>query len=107
VFSAEDRTIGIVIERDQILSPEKRYLSLRGQENAECASKALRPGFDGAQWRYRPVRASDEVAHFATPDNDIGGIEIHRVLRLIACAHDVSPILFVCQCERGAKHPTC
>ncbi len=69
VLGAEHRSVSIVIERDQLLSPEERDLRLGWQQDAECASQALRPCLDGAERRCRPVELSDESPHLAAADD--------------------------------------
>src|SRR3954468_24910592 len=63
VLSPEHRTISVVVDRNELRSPEQNDLCLRRQQDADRAAQALRPALDRAERRARPVFRTDEGAH--------------------------------------------
>ena len=67
MLGAEHRAIGVVVDRNELRSPEENDLRLRRQQDADRAAQALRPALDGAERRVRPLFRADEGAHFTAP----------------------------------------
>jgi hypothetical protein len=70
MLGAEDGTIGVVVETDELRSPEQNDLRLRRQQHADGAAQALRPGLDGAEGRTRPVEGAHPLPHLAAPGQE-------------------------------------
>ncbi len=67
MLRAEHGCIGVVVDRDELRTPEKDDLRPGRQQDADGAPQALRPGLHGAEGGRRPVVLADEVAHPAAP----------------------------------------
>src|SRR5262249_57671118 len=67
----EDRSVGVVVEDDELRAPEEDDLGLGRQQRAEGAAEALRPGVKGAERRPRPVEAADPLAHLASAREEV------------------------------------
>ena len=63
MLRAEHRRIGIVVDRDELGTPEEDDLRLRRQQDADRAPEALRPRLHRTERRCRPVVRADALAH--------------------------------------------
>ena len=55
MLRAKHRRIGVVVDRDELGTPEENDLRLRRQQDADRAPEALRPRLHGTERRRRPV----------------------------------------------------
>src|SRR5882724_1419334 len=62
---AEYRTVGVVVERDQLRPPPDHHRDRGAEAEAECAPQGGRPAFDGAERRRRPVDGAHERRRLA------------------------------------------
>ena len=65
MLRAEDGTVGVVVEDDELRAPEQDDLGLRRQQHAERAAQTLRPGVRIAGRRLRPIEGAHARTHFA------------------------------------------
>ena len=66
MLRAERRRIGLVVDRDELGTPEEDDLRLRRQQDADRAPEALWPRLHGTERCRRPVVLADELAHLPT-----------------------------------------
>src|SRR5205807_5160452 len=62
---AEYRTVGVVVERDQLWPPPDHHRERGAEAEAECAPQGGRPAFEGAERRRRPVDGAHERRRLA------------------------------------------
>src|SRR6185503_20479500 len=67
MLGAEHRAIGVVVDRNQLRTPEQDDLRLGRQQNTDRAAQALRPALNRAERCGRPLFFADEGAHFTAP----------------------------------------
>ena len=106
VSCTEDRSGGIVVERQEIRAPQKKDLRPRGQQNAQSADKARGPVPRRAEGGGRPVEIAHARAHLATSSQAPMGFDgCARNARLIhlrrpCCASMARPWQRVWRCCR-------
>ena len=84
VLGAEDRPIGVVVERDEVWTPEQDDLSLGGEQDAHRRAQALGPLGHGTQRRPRPVERAHAVAHLTATGEPLRGHWLRRRCRVRA-----------------------
>jgi hypothetical protein len=68
----ERTTVGVVIETNQLGTPEDARRVMRGQQDAHGRAQCLRPGVRRAERGRSPIVVTNEIAHLAAATQEVG-----------------------------------